>query len=130
QAYQWLGMAASSKLDFKMALHYFQRAKRICLESRNNKRLARIMEGMAFVYYMQRDLKPALEAMQQSVELSRNFSTPANVVSALNNIALVQFTLGQPVEALSTFDEAIDLVRGVSRNFLAQTLGNRAEVLA
>ena len=130
QAYQWLGMAASSTLDYDLALYSLRTAERICIESNNNKRLARIMEGIAFVYYMQRDLKPALEAMQQSLELSRNYSTPANIFSALNNIALVQFTLGQPIEALSTFDEAIALVRGVSRNFLAQALGNRAEVLA
>ncbi|HEX6387166.1 MAG TPA: tetratricopeptide repeat protein, partial [Anaerolineae bacterium] len=130
RAYHWSGMAAIPVLDYELALTNLRKAEEICLTTGNDKRLARVLEGIAFVYYMQRDLKPALVAMQQSVQLSRDFSTPVNIASALNNIALVQFTLGQPEAALATFDEAISLVRDTSRNFLAQVLGNKAEVLA
>lgn len=129
RAYLWAGMAASSLLEYDLALTYLREAEKICLATNNNSRLAHITEGIGFVYYFRRDLESALAAMQRSVQLSRNFGNPANLASALNNIALVQFTLGQPEAALATFDEAIGLVRETSRNFLAQFLGNRAEVL-
>jgi tetratricopeptide (TPR) repeat protein len=85
---------------------------------------------MAFAYYSQRDLENALAMMQKSVQLSRDYSTPANIASALNNIALIQFSLGRPLEASETLNEAILLVADVSNNFLAQALANKAELAA
>lgn len=130
RAYQWLGMAASSLFDYERALSNLQEAEKICLTTNNNNRLARVLEAMAFVHYMKRDLEQALAAMQRSVELSRNFSIPANIASALNNIALIQSTLGRAEEALETYNEAIDLLFDTNRNFLAHFLANRGAVLA
>jgi tetratricopeptide (TPR) repeat protein len=130
RAYQWLGTAASSKLDHELALSSLKRAEMICHTTNNKKRLARVLEGVAYVYYVQRELGPALDAMQRSVNLSRGFNTPTAVVSALNNIGLIQSTLGLPEEALHTFTEAIELLQDASRNFLAHVLANRAAVLA
>ena len=95
----------------------------------DNQKLARVLEATAFVHYQQKNLQAALQAMQHSVDLSRNVSKPMNLASSLNNIALVQHQLGKAEEALDTLNESIELVRETSRNFLARFIGNRAEVL-
>ncbi|MCA9957401.1 MAG: tetratricopeptide repeat protein [Anaerolineales bacterium] len=129
-AHLWCGLAAGVMLDYEPALTHLRQAEEICLLTRNNERLARVLEGIAFVYFMQQNLEQALVAMQKSVDLSRNFSVPVSIASALNNIALIQAQLGRHEEALATFDEAIASVKEISRSFLAQFLGNKAEVLA
>ena len=128
-AYLWLGMSSSAMGQFSAAQVHLEQAEKLCLTIQDNQRLARVLEAMAFVHYQQKNLQAALKAMQQSVNLSRNFSKPMNLASSLNNIALVQHQLGEAEKALSTLDESIDLVRDTSRNFYARFIGNRAEVL-
>ena len=130
RAYQWLGRAANGKHNYELALFCLHQGERICQVTHNQKRLANILEGIAHVHFNQGDFPAALEVMQRSVGLSRNFSIPVNVASALNNIALMQSMLGQPQEALQTYNEAITLVQDASRNFLAHMLTNRAAVQA
>lgn len=130
RSHHWAGMAATSLLDYERALVHLQRAEQICIQANNRKRLGQVLEGLAYVYYVQRDLEKAQRAMQESVKLSRNYSIPANVVSALNNLALIQSMLGMAHEALQTYNEAIELLQDSSRNFLAHVLVNRATVLA
>lgn len=129
RAYQWAGMAASAMLNYESALMRLGQAEQICQATHNNRRMARVLEAIAFVYYSQKQLERALEAMQKSVALSRDFSNPVNVGFALSNIALIQSNLGKIEEALTTLNEAIQLARGTSRNLLAYALSNRAEVL-
>ncbi|MBE2197965.1 MAG: tetratricopeptide repeat protein [Anaerolinea sp.] len=128
-AHLWCGLAAGVMLDYEPALTHLRQAEEICLVTRNNERLARVLEGIAFVYFTQQNLEQALMAMQKSVDLSRNFSIPASIASALNNIALIQSQLGRHEDALVTFNEAIDLIQDKSRSFLARLVGNKAEIL-
>ncbi|HEX6387042.1 MAG TPA: tetratricopeptide repeat protein, partial [Anaerolineae bacterium] len=130
RAYQWSGISASASGDHETALAHLQRAQSLCTATGNNARLARVLEAIAFVYFSQKQLEYALNAMESSVNLSREYSIPANVASALSNVALVQLQLGQAEEALKSLNEAIELVQDVSRNFLARFIGNRAEILA
>ena len=129
RAYQWSGMAAGYSGDYNFGLRRLEKAESLCLAFGGRGRLARVLEATAFIYFSQKQLDSALKAMKRSVELSRNVSTPANLASSLNNIALVQFELGQASDALETFDEALTLAQDTSQHFLAQVLGNRAEVL-
>jgi len=128
-AYRWSGVAATVQGNYEFAVSQLKQAEELNRAARNSDRLARTLESMAFVYFLQKKLELALVNMQHSVALSRNFSTPANTASALSNIALVQFQLGRPDDALFTFNEAIATARNVSRNFLANALTNKAEVL-
>ena len=130
RAYQWSGMAYASKGDYENALDYLFNAEELCLDGQNNERLARILETIAFVYFSQKQLEKALEAMERSIALSRNVSIPANVASSLSNVALVQFQLGLAKKALQSIEDAVKIARDTSRNFLAQFVGNRAEILA
>ncbi|MCA9933632.1 MAG: tetratricopeptide repeat protein [Ardenticatenaceae bacterium] len=130
RSHHWAGMSATTLLNYDEALSHLQRAEQICIETNNKKRLGQVLEGLAYIYYAQRDLEKAQKAMQESVALSRNYSFPANVVSALNNLALVQYMLGMVQEALQTYNEAIELLQDSSRNFLAHVLVNRATILA
>jgi predicted ATPase len=129
-AYQWLGRAANGQHNYELALFCFHQGERICEVTQNQKRLANILEGIAHVHFNQGDFVAALSVMQRGVALSRNFSIPANVAVALNNIALMQSMLGQPEEALQTYEEAINLIQDANRNFLAHMLTNRAAVQA
>jgi class 3 adenylate cyclase/tetratricopeptide (TPR) repeat protein len=130
RAYQISGTTASVLGEYELALAHLSEAEKLCTATHNNSRLARVLEAIAFVYYQQKKLELALQAMQQSVTLSRDFNVTAHVASALNNIALVQLQLGQAEDALATVNETVELARGISRNFLARFLGNRAEVFA
>lgn len=130
RAYHWLGMAASSTRMHDLAQSSLKKAEEITLKLKDDKRLARVLEGMAFNSFMQKDLESALSAMQRSVALSRDFNNPANTASSLNNIALIQFQLGNPQQSLETIGEAIDIGKESSRNFLAQALSNQGEVLS
>jgi adenylate cyclase len=126
----WRGLSAISLQNYEAALTDLKQAEALCQQGQNLALLARVWEGMAFAYYSQRDLENALAMMQKSVQLSRDYSTSANIASALNNIALIQFSLGRPLEASETLNEAILLVADVSNNFLAQALANKAEMAA
>jgi class 3 adenylate cyclase/tetratricopeptide (TPR) repeat protein len=130
RAHHWTGFAFAVKGEYDVALHHFAQAERLCLETDNNDRLASLLEMVAFVYYSQKQLEEALAAMQRSIKLSRHISIPTRLASSLSNVALVQLQLGRAQEALQVIDEAIDLARDTSRNFLAQFIGNKAEILA
>lgn len=129
RSYHWLGMASGVLGNYEFALTCLQKAESLSIQTNNNRQLALVLEGMAFIYYSQKKLPLALSAMQRSVDLSRNFNIPTNTASALNNIALVQYQLGQAEDALITYDQAIALVREASRNFLARFLTNKAATL-
>jgi tetratricopeptide (TPR) repeat protein len=128
-AYRWLGVVATTLGDYEVAIDHLRQAEMLNRQVQNKDRLARVLESMAFVYYLQKKLELALTYMRQSVELSRDFSIPANTASSLSNIALVEFQLGRPFDALATLEEAIKIVRQVSRNFLAVFLANKGEIL-
>ena len=128
-AYRWSGVAATALGDYDTALDQLQQAEILCHQVQNKDRLSRVWESMAFIYFLQKKLELALTYTQKSLELSREFSTVANVASSLSNIALVQLQLGRPIDALATLNEAITTVRSVSRNYLATFLANKAEIL-
>lgn len=129
RAYQWSGMAAAYSGQYDLGLERLEQAETLCLSYGGRGRLARVLEAKAFIYFSQKQLHLALQAMKESVDLSRYVSTPANLASSLNNIALVQFELGQPANALNTYHEAAEFARGTNQNLLAKVLGNRGEVL-
>ena len=126
RAYIWAGWAASSKLDYPAALLYLERAEEICIQENNNHLLARVYEAISFTRYSQKELELSLKAMQQGVELSREFSTPINVGIALSNVGFVQFTLGRYEEAVKTFDEAVLIGQESGKNLYALAMTNRA----
>ncbi|KAA3664859.1 MAG: hypothetical protein DWQ04_03590 [Chloroflexi bacterium] len=130
RAYQWSGFISSSLGDYDKALKKLQLAETLCVQTNNNERLSHVLGIIAFVHYSQKTLEQALVAMQRSVNLSRNFSIPANIASSLSNISLVQFQLGKANEALVSIEEAILVLGDSSRNFLARASGNKAEILA
>jgi tetratricopeptide (TPR) repeat protein len=117
-------------LDLESALASLKTAQELCVEHGNNKRLANVLEGIAFVYYSQGELESSLQAMQRSVELFQKFSTPLKVAFGMNNIGITQLALGQPFDAIDTFVQTVELARTTSRNLLATALANRAEALA
>ncbi|MBK7895286.1 MAG: tetratricopeptide repeat protein [Anaerolineaceae bacterium] len=129
RAYQWSGMAAAYSGQYELGLKRLEQAETLCLTYGGRGRLARVLEAKAFIHFSQKQLHLALQAMKESVDLSRNVSTPANLASSLNNIALVQFELGQPANALVTYNEAGKFAQGTNQNLLAKVLGNRGEVL-
>ncbi|MCI0395006.1 MAG: tetratricopeptide repeat protein, partial [Chloroflexi bacterium] len=130
RAFVWSGMAASKRADYKTALTNLQKAEAICLQTGNKQQLARVLESIAFIHYSQQKLELALGNMERSVVLFRNFSTPGHLGFALNNIAQIQFSLGQPGKALATLNEAYELTHNTSRNALAVVASNRAEILS
>ena len=130
RSYIWAGWAASSQMKYELALKMLVRAEKICQQENNNYLLARVYEALGFTHYSLRDLESSLDAMKQSVSLSRQFSTPINIGLSLSNIGFVQFTTGRYQEAVKTFDEAVLIGRESGRNLLAPALTNRAAALA
>ncbi len=128
-AYMWAGWASSAVQEYEHALEYLEKAQDICIVTNNRKRLARVLEGFSFTYYSQKKLRLALNTMQQSLDLSKNFSPPADIGMALSNIGLLQSLLGERQEAVNTFDQAIVIARETSPHFLTLALVNQAEVL-
>jgi adenylate cyclase len=128
RAHIWHGLAASMTQAYETALSHLRQAEQITRDSHNYYYLARALEGIGLTYYWQKDLEKALEAMQKSVELSREFSTAINYGMALNNIAYIHYTLGQSSEALTTFEDVIQVGRNTSRYLLVLGLTNRAVV--
>ncbi len=129
KAHIWAGWAAGSLLDHRTALWHFQEAESICSAEKNNYLLARVFEAQSYAYYLQKELKLSLEAMQRSVRLSREFSTPLNLGTAVSNVGFVQFMLGQYEEAIESFNEAVRIGRESGRNLLVMALANRAAAL-
>jgi tetratricopeptide (TPR) repeat protein len=130
RAHHWIGMSASALLYYDLALSNFRKAELICLETNNRRRLAQVLDGMAYVHYMQRDLEDALNAMQRSLAIFERISLVPYIVSALNNIALIQFMLGMAADALQTYNKAVDLLQNASRNILAHIWANRGALLS
>lgn len=130
RSYRWLGKSAAILLDYELALNYFRKAEKICLETNDRKQLASVLESLAFIYYEQRDLEAALDAMERSLVIFEHISLVPYIVSCLNNIALIQFKLGMAEDSLKTYDKAVDLLQGASRNILAHVWANRGALLA
>ncbi len=130
RAYTWSGMAAIAQGQSDVALEQLRQAEIISLNANANQRLASVLDAIAYVHYSRQALVEALETMQRSLALVRQFSTPLRIVSSLNNIAQIQFSLGQPEAALESLDEAVYLAQDTSRNHLAVVSSNRAEILA
>lgn len=128
RAYTWAGMAAIAQNEPERALEQLEQAAH--LAEGHKQRLANVLDAIAYVYYARQDLEDALLMMQRSVALVRQFGTPVRIVSSLNNIAQIQFSLGQPEDALHSLDEAVLLAQDTSRNHLAVVCSNRAEILA
>ncbi|MCL4265014.1 MAG: AAA family ATPase [Anaerolineae bacterium] len=128
-AYTWAGWAASSQMHYELALSYLNHAEQICVAESDNFRLALVMEALSYTYYLRKEMELSLAAMQRSVALSRQFSTPINLGIALNNIGFVQYMLGRYSEAVQTFDEAVIIGRESGRNLLVPALSNRAAAL-
>ncbi len=124
-AYTWAGWAASSQMNYDLALSHLRKAEKICVDENNNFHLALVMEALSYTHYLCKDMELSLEAMQRSVALSREFSTPINLGIALNNIGFVQYMLGRYEEAVHTFDEAVVIGRDSGRNLLVPALSNR-----
>jgi tetratricopeptide (TPR) repeat protein len=128
-AYTWAGWAASSQMHYDLALSYLNQAEQICVAENDNFRLALVMEAVSYTHYLRQEMELSLAAMQRSVALSRQFSTPINLGIALNNIGFVQYMLGRYDEAVQTFDEAVVIGRESGRNLLVPALSNRAAAL-
>ncbi|NJN55559.1 MAG: tetratricopeptide repeat protein [Anaerolineae bacterium] len=130
KAHIWAGWATGTLHDHQQALAHLQEAEGICMAVQNNYLLARVFEAQSYAYYLQKELKLSLAAMQKSVLLSREFSTPLNLGTAYSNVGFVQFMLGQYEEALVTFDEAVRIGRESGRNLLVMALANRGATLS
>ena len=128
RAYQVNGLAATSLGEYDRALADLHIAENLCLKVENRYQLALVLEVVGYVHYSRKELELALSAMQRSVSLSRDASTPVNVASSLNNIALIQLQLGQASSALATLNEAIELVNVESLAQFALSTVNRAEI--
>lgn len=129
RAYIWAGWAASSQMATGSALQNLELAERLCLQENENFLLARVLEAKSYAHYLQRDLTRSLAAMERGVQLSRDFSTPLNLGTALNNVGFVQFMLGQYEKAVQTFDEAVAIGEESGRNLVVMALANRAAAL-
>jgi adenylate cyclase len=129
-AYLWSGLAANALFEHDSALVSLKRAEELCLVTRNEQRLSRVLNAIAFVYFSQQQLDLALPSMERSLQLSERFDTTLSTATALNNMALIQLKLGRVREALRTLDKVVLLARETSQNLLGFALGNRAEVLA
>lgn len=130
RSHTWAGMAAIAQGLVDIALDHLHQAEQLSIAAAANERLAAVLDALAYVYYSRQELPQALATMQRSLTLTRQFSTPVWIVSSLNNIAQVQFSLGQPEAALESLDEAVQLAQDTSRNHLAVVCSNRAEILA
>ncbi len=129
RAHHWAGMAATALGQYDLGLNHLERAEKMSLANNDNQRRAQVLEGLAYIYYIQKNLEDARQTMRLSVDLSRDFSSPMNVASALNNIALIEFELGRAAAALDTINESLNMVQERNLGFRATVLGNRAEFL-
>jgi tetratricopeptide (TPR) repeat protein len=85
---------------------------------------------LAFIHYSQQELELALKVMQRGVVIKRDVATPANYGIALNNVALIQSSMGLAEAALATWEQAAAIAEDTSRNVFAIVLSNRAEILS
>lgn len=130
RAHTWHGMAAAALLEYDHAIHHLKQAEEISLAIDDAQRLSGVLEALAFIHYSRQELDLALEVMQRGVVIKRDFATPANYGIALNNVALIQSSLGRAEEALETLNQAAAIAEDTSRNVFAIVLSNRAEMLA
>jgi tetratricopeptide (TPR) repeat protein len=130
RAHTWHGMAAAALLEYDHAVHHLKKAEEISLAIDDAQRLSGVLEALAYIHYSRQELDLALEVMQRGVVIKRDFATPANYGIALNNVALIQSSLGLVEEALETLNRAAAIAEDTSRNVFAIVLSNRAEMLA
>jgi tetratricopeptide (TPR) repeat protein len=130
RAYIWHGMAAAALLDYETAVAHLNKAEEISLANDDAQRLSGALEALAFIHYSQQELELALKVMQRGVVIKRDVATPANYGIALNNVALIQSSMGLAEAALATWEQAAAIAEDTSRNVFAIVLSNRAEILS
>jgi tetratricopeptide (TPR) repeat protein len=122
-------MAAAALLDYETAVAHLNKAEEISLANDDAQRLSGALEALAFIHYSQQELELALKVMQRGVVIKRDVATPANYGIALNNVALIQSSMGLAEAALATWEQAAAIAEDTSRNVFAIVLSNRAEIL-
>ena len=127
-AYLWDGWAAANAGNYSEALQEVDEAVRLCQQVGSQHRLALALEASAFIYYSQRQLDKAIDALSKGVRLARAFSVTVNVGYTLNNLAWCQFEAGHATKALETLNEAALLAQKAGRNLLAIVLANRGGI--
>jgi tetratricopeptide (TPR) repeat protein len=130
RAYFWYGMASAALMDYDHAILYLKKAEEISLAINDKDGLSGALEALAFIHYSRQELRQALVVMQRGAVIKRDFATPTKYGIALNNVALIQSSLGQAEAALETWNQAVTIAEDTSRNVLAIILSNRAEILA
>lgn len=129
RAYHWMGNSAIVMGEFEFAMQHLKMAEEMSLQIHDQKRQAQALEGIAYIYYIQKKLELARQNMRRSVDILHKISDPMNTASALNNIAVIEYHLGRVNDAVKTIDEALLVIQNSSRNFRARMLVNRAEFL-
>lgn len=129
-AYSLMSRSLSALHLYEEALGYLHKAEQLCEKLGDDRRLSSVQASIAFCYYSQHKLDIALKAMERCIQIARSSVRDTELVSHLNNLALLHSKLGHYRMANRIIDEALPLAQFASERRYASTLSRRGSLLA
>lgn len=103
------GFEADSKGNDSLALNYWTKSLKICLEIKDKKRLATVYNNIGFVYYRKSDFEQALDFYTNSLKYKNEIKDSAGAANTNVNIGSVYLNQGDYVKAKAYYSKSLAL---------------------
>lgn len=127
------GQALFSKKMYKEAAEKFQKALTIFdALNQNDLTVGACLTNLGLCYLYLQNFERAIEKLNRSIEIKKNYKEDILVANSLSNLALCFHSQGKNVEALNKYEEATKIKRKILKSNdpnIAVALRNEANIL-
>ncbi len=124
-----LGTVNTIQNNYASALKYYQKAIKVCLESKNDKYIGVIYNNIGVIYSELKNYDLALEYFENSLKSQIKIDNKEGIASGFANIANVNFEKNEYEKALNFYEKSLDKYLEINhKSGIAQQYGNIASV--
>ena len=124
-----LGTVNTIQNNYASALKYYQKAIKVCLESKNDKYIGIIYNNVGVIYSELKNYELALQYFQKSLESQIKINNKEGIASGFANIANVNFEKNEYEKALNFYEKSLNKYLEIDhKSGAAQQYGNIASV--
>ena len=124
-----LGTVNTIQNNYASALKYYQKAIKVCLESKNDKYIGIIYNNIGVIYSELKNYDLALEYFENSLKSQTKIDNKEGIASGFANIANVNFEKNDYEKSLKYYEKSLDKYLEINhKSGIAQQYGNIASV--
>jgi len=124
-----LGTVYTIQNNYASALKYYQKAIKVCIESKNDKYIGVIYNNIGVIYSELKNYDLALKYFENSLESQTKIDNKEGIASGFTNIANVNFEKNDYEKSLKYYEKSLDKYLEINHKAgIAQQYGNIASV--